>query len=82
MFSGKSGVETSMLSESANLQTPLNTPQPSMEKSGNNSCCCGSFKKLEKKWQALIITVLLVVPITSIVLAITLTKDITPNQGN
>ena len=69
-----------MLSEIAN-QT-LNKSQPSMEKSELKSCCCGSFKKLKKKLQALIVTVLLVVPIISIVLAITLTKDTTPIQGN
>ena len=81
MFSGKSEIETSMLSEAAYPQT-LSTSQPSMEKSGRNSCCCRSFKNLKKRWQALIVTVLLLVPITSIVLAITLTKDIKHNQSN
>ena len=66
-----------MISEAANPQI-LNNSQPSVEKSDQKSCCCG----LKKRWQALIVTVLTLVPITSIVLAITLTKDIKHNQGN
>ena len=70
-----------MLSEVANPQILSNSP-PDVEKSDRKSCCCGSFRKLKKRWQALIVIVLLLISITSIVLAITLTQDIMPNQGN